>query len=473
MSLLLHRLGFFCLIVGLALAVHGASRAPNLVVIMTDDQGYEDVGFNGSPDLLTPQIDSIARHGVRFTDGYVAYSVCSPSRAAFLTGRYGQRYGYERNPRYQPDNPQSGLARTETTLADALKSVGYRTGVIGKWHLGAHPDLHPLRRGFDEFYGHLGGGHRYLPEELTLENPAEARSEAESYRTWLNRDYTPVRTRDYLTDELSQAAADFIDRHHAAPFFLFLAYNAPHAPLQATARHLERFSHIPNERRRTYAAMLGAVDDGVGRVLAQLRRHGLIDDTLIFFLSDNGGPTADNASSNKPLRGTKGSPWEGGIRVPFAAQWPGHIPAGLVYTQPVISMDIFATMAALVSPTLPPGRPLDGVNLLPFLTGTQTGAPHDAIFLRMFDRGSFAVRSGTYKLVIPAAGATAELYDLGRDVSESRNLAASLPEVVAELDRRRKAWASQLIDPVFEGLVTAPRRTPASPPAPLPASTRP
>lgn len=461
------------LIVATLVTFARADRPPNLIIIMTDDQGYHDVGFNGCADIPTPHLDSIARNGVRFTDGYVAYSVCSPSRAALLTGRYGQRYGYERNPRFQPDNPKSGLDRSETTLADALQGSGYRTGIIGKWHLGAHPDFHPLRRGFHEFYGHLGGGHRYQPEELTLDDPLLARTEAESYRTWLNLDYTPVRPASYLTDEFSSAAVEFIDRHHAAPFFLFLAYNAPHAPLQATPARLERFAHLANERRRTYAAMVSAVDDGVGRVLEELRKHDLMRDTLIFFLSDNGGPTADNASSNQPLRATKGSLWEGGIRVPFAAQWPGHIPAGRVYSQPVISMDIFATMAALVSPPVTPGRPLDGVNLLPFLTGDKTGAPHEALFLRMFDRGAFAVRSGTYKLVIPAAGAPAELYDLGRDIAEARNLAASHPEIVIDLDRRRKEWVSQLIDPVFEGLETAPRPTAPQTPAPRPEAPRP
>lgn len=431
-----------------------AQRPPNLIVIMTDDQGYNDVGFNGGTVIPTPHLDSIARNGVRFTDGYVAYAVCSPSRAAFLTGRYGQRFGYERNPRYQPGNPRSGLALTETTLADALKAVNYRTGLVGKWHLGAHPDLHPLKRGFDEFFGHLGGGHRYLPEELTIEDHTQAgNDEGKSYRTWIHRNHTPVKTTEYLTDEFTNAAVDFIGRHQAAPFFLFLSYNAPHAPLQATEKYLQRFAHLKDERRRTYAAMVSAVDDGVGRVLEELKRHSLSEDTLIFFLSDNGGPTADNASNNKPLRGNKGSPWEGGIRVPFAAQWPGKIPAGTVFQHPVISMDIFATIAALAKAPLSAERPLDGVNLLPFLTGARAGAPHEMLFLRMFDRGIYAVRAGPYKLVIPGAGAPAELYHLRRDIGEAQNIAAAHPEIVADLQARRAVWEAQLIKPVFEGLV--------------------
>ncbi len=404
------------------------ARPPNLVVIMTDDLGYRDTGFNGSPDVQTPHLDSIVRRGARFTDGYVAYAVCSPSRAAFLTGRYGQRFGYERNPRYQPGNPRSGLPRSETTIADALKAVGYRTGLVGKWHLGAHPDLHPLKRGFDEFFGHLGGGHRYLPEELTLEDHTQAANdEGRSYRTLIHRNHEPVRTTQYLTDEFSDAAVDFVSRHHAGPFFLFLSYNAPHAPLQATEKYLDRFAHLRDARRRTYAAMVSAVDDG--------------------------GPTDANTAVNAPLRGMKGSLWEGGIRVPFAAQWPGRIRAGSVFQHPVIAMDIFATIAALANAPLDPARPLDGANLMPFLTGERTGAPHEMIFWRMYDRGAYAVRAGPYKLLIPNAGARPELYHLRRDIGEKQDLAAAHPDIVADLRQRLARWEAQTIAPVFEGLL--------------------
>jgi arylsulfatase A-like enzyme len=246
-----------------------------------------------------------------------------------------------------------------------------------------------------------------------------------------------------------------VERHKDEPFFLYLAYNAPHAPLQAPEEYLARFPQIRDERRRTYAAMVSAVDDGVGRLLARLRELQLEDDTLVVFLSDNGGPTADNASDNRPLRGQKGSPWEGGIRVPFAAQWPGHIPKGLVYEHPVISLDIFATIAALAQAPLDPARPLDGVNLMPYLTGEKSGPPHEAIYLRMFDRGVFAVRAGDCKLVIPARDAPAQLFDLGSDIGESRNIAASHADELARLEELRSAWNAQLVPPVFEGLRTA------------------
>lgn len=440
------------LIPAVSTVVTAADRPPNVIVIMTDDQGYHDVGFNGCTDIPTPNLDSIARNGVRFSNGYVTYPVCSPSRAGMLTGRYQQRFGHERNPQWRPNDPNSGLPLTETTLADALGKVGYRCGIIGKWHLGAHPSLHPLNRGFDEFFGFLGGGHRYFPEELTLTDPSRAGNESESYRMAILRDHTAVETTRYLTDEFSLEAVDFIERNRDRPFFLYLAYNAPHAPLQASEEYLSRFTSIKDPRRRTYAAMVSAVDDGVGKVLTKLRELNLETETLVFFLSDNGGPLQANASSNDPLRGAKGSPWEGGWHVPFAMQWAGHIEPGTVLESPVISLDIFATVAALSAAPLDAARPLDGVNLMPYLTGRKSGAPHGEIFLRMFDRGAYAVRSGDFKLVIPQKRNPPELYNLREDLAESTNIAASHGDEVRRLNQERRRWDAQLVAPVFEGL---------------------
>lgn len=427
-------------------------RPPNLVVIMADDLGYADVGFNGCRDIPTPHIDSIAANGVKFTDGYVSYAVCGPSRAGFLTGRYQQRFGFERNPKWDPHGPTTGLPLTETTLADALGGAGYTNGLIGKWHLGSHPALHPLKRGFHEFYGHLGGGHRYFPDELTLKGTNQAKNEGDSYLLWILRDETPVRTTKYLTDEFSDEAVRFIDKHKEKPFFLFLAYNAPHSPLQATEEYLARFPDIADKKRRTYAAMVSAVDDGVGRVLEKLREHGMEENTMVVFLSDNGGPTGDNASDNRPLRGVKSNPWEGGIRVPFAMQWPKRIPKGMVYRHPVVSLDIFATITELAGVKAGIERPLDGVNLIPYLTGGKSGAPHEAIYLRMYDKGSYAVRSGDMKLVIEGKGSKPVLFNLAEDIGESNNLAESAATDLDDLDKKRIAWDKQLIPPVFEGL---------------------
>jgi arylsulfatase A-like enzyme len=438
-------------------AASNRTDKPNVIIILTDDQGHADVGFNGCTDIPTPHVDSIARNGVLFRAAYVTYPVCSPSRAGLLTGRYQQRFGHERNPRFEPDSVLSGLPLSETTLADALKKVGYHCGIIGKWHLGAHPQFHPLKRGFDEFFGHLGGGHRYFPEDLTIKETAEAKNEEDSYRLWILRNHIPVRTTQYLTDEFSHEAVGFVERNKDRPFFLYLAYNAPHGPLQAPPEYLSRFPDTQNLRRQTYAGMVSAVDDGVGRLLGKLREIDLEQKTLIFFLSDNGGPPDANASDNSPLRGAKGSIWEGGWRVPFAAQWPALLPKGAAYDHPVSALDIFATVAGITGAPVDPQRPLDGVNLIPYLTGAKSGVPHQALYLRMHDKAAFAVRSGDYKLVIPGQGAEPELYNIVEDIEESNNLAGSHAAKLAALEKMRVAWEAQLVPPIFPGL-EQPRR---------------
>jgi len=429
---------------------------PNLIVIMTDDLGYADVGFNGCKDIPTPNIDKIADNGVRFTSGYVTYSVCSPSRAGFITGRYPQRFGYERNAQYKPDDPNMGLPLNQETIASCLGKVGYKSMVIGKWHLGAHPNLHPLRRGFNEFYGHLGGGHRYLPEELTIKDSFKAKGEAE-YRSWILRNNEPVKPTKYLTDEFSDEAVSFVKRHKDENFFLFLSYNAPHNPLQATEKYLSRFDHIKDKKRKIYAAMVSAVDDGVGRLLDKLDELKLTDNTLVFFLSDNGGPEHANASDNGVLRGGKGDAWEGGYRVPFAVQWKGKLSAGVTYDKPVSSLDIMATITALSGAPVNAKQPLDGVNLVPYLTGKKSEAPHDAIYLRKFDDKRYAVRSGDYKLIIPFKTAKGQLYNLDTDISEENNIAARHPEKLQRLEELRVQWNSELVDPRFLGLIHLPK----------------
>ncbi len=363
------------------------TRRPNFIVILADDLGYADVGFNGCHDIPTPHIDSIAAEGVRFTNGYVTYSVCGPSRAGLMTGRYQDRFGFSVNPTIDPSNPQAGLPLEEKTIAEILKSVGYTSMAIGKWHLGTHSTLRPLARGFDEFFGFLSGGHDYFPENLTLNDLSEVKKQWDWYRTKLLRNEERVQTHAYLTDELSDEAVAFVDRQGNQPFFLYLAYNAPHTPLQATPKYLDRFRHIADKRRRTYAAMVSAVDDGVGRILAKLEERAIADDTLVFFLSDNGGPIGKtpsaNGSLNDPLRGGKGSPFEGGIRVPFAARWTGTIPVGIDYDQPVISLDIMATIAAQAEASISTQRPLDGVDLLPYLSGQDSTTPHEQLCLAL------------------------------------------------------------------------------------------
>lgn len=352
-----------------------------------------------------------------------------------------------------------GLTREEKTIAELLRPAGYHSGIIGKWHLGAHiPTSHPMKRGFDEFYGHLGGGHVYLPEKLTIRRSQDAKGESESYRTWLMKNFESVPPRKYLTDDFSDEAVSFVERNRDWPFFLFLSYNAPHTPLEATEKYLNRFSDIQDPKRKTYAAMVSAVDDGVGRVLKEVRRNGLEEKTIICFLSDNGGPTSKNASRNNPLRGDKGDAWEGGFRVPFALQWKGRLPQGAVYPKPVSALDLGGTVVALSGAEVPEGKPLDGVNLIPYLTGENKGAPHEAIYLRQFDRNRFAVRQGNEKILIPWKGGKAKLYDLGKDLGESTDLADRFPDKVEHLNRLRIQWNRQLREPTFLGLLHLPNR---------------
>jgi len=339
-------------------AIHAQAktpRPPNIVVIVAYDLGYADIGVHGGRDIPTPNIDALANSGIRFTSGYVSGPYCSPTRAGLITGRYPQRFGHEFNPAGQ----QFGLPVDQITMADQLKTAGYRTALVGKWHLGFSEQHHPMSRGFDEFFGFLGGAHHYLDPMTASPNP-------------ILDGRTRVAEVAYLTDAFAERAVGFIKRQGQKPFFLYLAFNAVHTPMHATDKYLARFAHISDPRRRTYAAMLSAMDDGIGRTIATLREQKLEESTLIFFFSDNGGPTmaatAVNGASNAPLRGSKRQTWEGGIRVPFIISWKGHLPAGRTDARPIIQLDVLPTALAAAGVELPQAK-LDGVNLLPYLTG--------------------------------------------------------------------------------------------------------
>lgn len=401
---------------------------PNVIVILTDDQGYADVGFNGSKDIATPHIDRIANEGVRFDRGYVSFPVCGPSRAGLLTGRYQSRFGYDLNASENPEDPNAGLPLSENMIPAVVKPAGYVSTVIGKWHMGNHPNFHPLERGFDEFFGFTNGGHNYYAEKYRDVDLSKAKSSALLYQTRLVRNRETIDASGYLTDILSDEAVDFVKRKHEEPFFMYLAYNAPHAPLQAPPKYTDRFPHIEDEKRKIYAGMISAVDDGVGRLLDTLDELDIADNTMVFFLSDNGGPQvrAKNGSINLPYRGGKGDLFEGGVRVPYAMRWPAQIPAGIDYPHPVSSLDILATMVAANDIDTSINKQLDGVNLVPYVQDPAfTDMPHDKLFWRYIHNDAksnwkTAVLIGDDKRVT-VKGAEM-LYDLEQDKGEQTDI---------------------------------------------------
>lgn len=429
-------LAILTMLAAMTQAAESAQR-PNILIIVADDQGYGDLGVQGCQDIPTPHIDSIAKNGIRCTSGYVSGPYCSPTRAGLMTGRYQQRFGHEFNPGPAAKTPADvGLPLTETTLADRLKTAGYATGMVGKWHLGYDAKFHPLKRGFEEYFGFLGGAHSYIDWEGDKANR-------------ILRGTGPVVEQTYLTDAFGREAVAFIDRHKQQdkPFFLYWTFNAVHLPLEATEKYLSRFPNL-NGKRRTYAAMTSAMDDAVGLVLAKLRETSLEENTLIFYISDNGGPVV-NASNNGPLRGHKAQTLEGGIRVPFLVQWKGRLPAGKTYEQPVIQLDIHVTALAMAGIEIKPTMNLDGVNLLPFLKGEKQTPPHEALYWR-FGKQT-AIRMADWKLVRHNQGTELELYNLTQDIGESKNLAASLPDKVKELNTAWAKWNSTLVKPLWGG----------------------
>ncbi len=417
------------------------AKKPNIVLIVSDDQGYKDVGFNGLTDFKTPNIDALAASGTICTQGYVTFSVCSPSRAGFVSGRHGARMGYDTNADGDNrKNPMIGLPLSERTIGDALKEADYHTGIIGKWHLGSQPYFHPNERGFDEFYGFLRGGHRFWNWTPT---PESKRVEAENSQ-WgdysapmmRQKQFEPGAEKRYLTDVFTDEAISYVERNKEKPFFLYLAYNAPHEPLEASPEWLARVPNLKG-RRQTYAAMITSMDDGIGKVRAKLKELNLDKNTLIYFVSDNGG-SPSNASDNSPLRGHKSDVWEGGVRVPFVVSWPGHVPVGAKYNKPVSTLDFVPTSLAVagVDTTGVPG--IEGTNLIPFLDGKDKAAPHDKLFWREFT-GVWAIREGDWKLVQDKDGSR-HLFNIAKDNSEKNDVRKQNPKIAARLLKDWREW---------------------------------
>ena len=454
------------------------SRQPNIVLLIADDLGYGETGCQGNIEIPTPHIDTIAANGVRFTNGYVTAAFCSASRAGLITGRYQTRFGYEFNPiGARNEDPEIGLPLTEITLAEHLQNAGYATALIGKWHLGGTAKFHPERRGFDEFFGFLHEGHYFVPlpyEGVTtwlrrkaLPGATKGRWTSPDGRLILSthmnhsepdydannpilRSSQPVDERLYLTDAITREAASFIQRTAERPFFLTVAYNAVHSPMQGADAYMKKFGHIDDMQRRIFAAMLSNMDDSVGEILASLQKTGIAENTLVIFISDNGGPTRELTSSNAPLRGEKGTLYEGGIRVPFLMSLPGQIPVGWICKDPVVSLDIFPTVCAVAGIQEPARNRLDGVNLLPFLDKESTQVPHSTLFWRVGVRG--ALRNGNWKIVrMGAKGSDSawQLFDLAADVGETSDLAGQDPTKLQQLIQEWDSVNSQMIDPLF------------------------
>jgi arylsulfatase A-like enzyme len=455
------------------LAVLSAADAPkqktNIIVILADDMGYADIGAHGCKDIPTPNIDRLAKGGMRFTDAYANGSFCTPTRAALMSCRYQHRYGIE--------DLGGPLPAQAHTLPQRLKAAGYVTGMVGKWHLGSTEGYTPVDRGFDEFFGFVGGGHQYIIQP----------GGKGEYNAPILRNREPVNEQCYLTDAFGEEAAAFVERcsktkneepqpsgarqtasgspegeaggpsqtKNAKPFFLYLAFNAVHAPLQAIEKYRARFPGITDPKRQTYAAMLSAMDDAIGLVLTKLEQTGKLNQTVVVFTSDNGGPTTRNAvngSLNTPLRGSKCETFEGGIRVPLLIQWPGVIAPGTTYAKPAISFDISATALAAAGAD---ATAIDGVDLIPFVKGDKSGAPHDILFWRSRTMSNnYGARQGDWKYVHSTEGDAApgpkqkpaqdRLFNLATDISEQRDLAAEHPAKLAELKKLYAAWSDEV-----------------------------
>jgi arylsulfatase A-like enzyme len=436
---------------GISLPATAGGRKPNVVLIMGDDLGYCDTELYGCTDIPTPHIKSIARDGVLFTSGYVSAPVCSPSRAGLMTGRYQQRFGFEFNAgplARAVSDKQMGLPESEITFAQVMKRAGYATGMVGKWHLGMHEAFHPLSRGFDEFFGFLFGANSYVvagTPGARVAGAAGGEGEGRNSRNPVLRNREPVEERAYLTEAFAREAVAYIERRREHPFFLYVPFNAPHTPLETTDKYYARFPNVKDQRRRIYCSMVSALDDAVGAILAKLRDTGLERDTLVVFLSDNGCATYTNCCTNLPLRFGKLTHLEGGFRVPFAMRLPGRLKAGTVCDDPVSSLDLLPTAAALAGARLPAGRDYDGVDLLPHLTGVKKTPPHDVLCWRSGPNS--AVRKGNWKLY--QAGAHSFLFDLSKDIGEATNIAAKNPRVVDELKSVFAAWERTMRQPLW------------------------
>lgn len=413
---------------------------PNIIIFFVDDLGYADVGYHGCKDIATPHIDSIATNGAQFTAAYVTAPVCGPSRAGLLTGRYQQRFGFEDNPGpfRQTSETKIGIPKTEKTLGERMKAIGYKTAFIGKHHSGKQPANNPANRGFDLFFGFDDGASNYFISN----NP----------KKYLKRNLTPVDSEsEYLTDAFGREAVSFIQENKDGPFLLYMPFNGVHDPLQAPKELMEKFKHIEDENRRTFAAMLYSVDENIGKVLQKLKAASLEEKTLVIFTSDNGGDEEKtNYSYNQPCRDKKGMVYDGGIRVPFAVQWTNTIPSGRKLDFPISTLDIMPTAIRAANVSVDESWELDGIDLLPYMTGEKQSPPDRYLYWRFLY--GWAIRDNTWKLVKPKRekepnrSGKPELYCISTDIGETQDLYDEYPEIAQKLQAAWNQWNSELIE---------------------------
>jgi arylsulfatase A-like enzyme len=465
------------------------NKKTNIIILLADDLGKYDISLYGGKNVATPNIDSLAAQGVTFTDGYVSAPICSPSRAGLLTGRHQQRFGHEVQPgdRYPKNNFQyfvvknilntndwhpnenrkwpneasiktQGLPLSEITFADLAKKQGYKTGIIGKWHLGHGKGLTPLERGFDYHFGFYQAFSLFAPEDSPniinhhhqdfTDKVIWGKGKREGL-TQIRRDTTIVDEKTYLTEKFAQEVNLFIEKNKANPFLLYVPFNAPHTPFQVTPKYYNRFAHITDENKRVYYAMISALDDAIGSIVNKVKESGLEENTLIFFVSDNGGATYTHATNNAPLKGGKFSHFEGGINVPFFLSWKGKVKPHTVYTYPVSTLDIFSTIATAIQSDLPTDRTYDGVDLVAKVNQNQPA--HEALYWR--SGRAKAIRKGDWKLVVSAISNQTWLYDLKNDKSETKDLKNQYTDKVKELSETLSEWEKGLINPLWPSLM--------------------
>ena len=465
--------------------VADTGNKPNIVIIVADDLGKTDISLYGKPPIQTPNIDSIGLKGMTFTEGYITSPICAPSRAGMLTGRYQQRFGfeYQSHDRYPKnriemfvyknfiatgdwlvanqvefpnfeDVVKNGMPPSEIMLAEILQKAGYRTGIAGKWHLGSGEHAIPINRGFDYQYGFYEAYSLYMADTSHKDIINQRHKDFSDPFIWgkgrsgncaIRRNDEVIDEKFYLTDRIAEEANQFVDQNKDEPFFLYVPFLAPHTPFQATKTYYDKLDHIKDRNKRVYNAMIWQLDDAVASIISNLEAQGLMENTIVFFLSDNGGATYTEATDNAPLKGGKFTNFEGGLNVPFMVRWDNHISKGSNYNKPVVSMDVFSTALELAGVEYTNDRKLDGTSLLPVLTDSMAEPIHETLCWRSgYNR---AIRSGDWKLITDGLSGNHALYNVKTDKEERNNLYDSKPEIVKELQQQHTEWESEMMDP--------------------------